>query len=127
DAGSAAQAPVALGRPVQAIAVMDPAVGPGFSKESLGGVTAPALVIGSADNDFLPYASHAGRFAGLLPHAESIRLDKGQGHFVYIDPCTVPIQALGIPICTDRPGVDRKAVHDRLSAAIIAFFDKQLR
>ena len=106
---------------------MDPAVGPGFDKESLSGITAPALVIGSVDNDFLPFPSHAGRYADLLQKAESIRLDKGEGHFVYIDSCNVPIQALGIAICSDRAGVDRAAVHQRLSAAIIAFFDKTLR
>jgi predicted dienelactone hydrolase len=128
DAASAAQqAPVALARPMRAVVAMDPAVGPGFSRESLGAITAPALVIGSTDNDFLPYASHAGRYVDMLPAAERIALNSGEGHFVYIDLCTVPIQALGVSICSDRPGVDRAAVHSRLSKAILAFFDRRLR
>lgn len=120
------QAPEALGRSIRAIVAMDPALGEGFSKESIAGVKAPVLVIGSVQNDFLPFTAHAGRFMDLLPKSERQALDGGEGHFVYVDTCAVPILAMGVPLCTDRPGVDRATVHERLSQLIVAFFDKRL-
>ena len=120
------QAPEALGRPVRAIVAMDPALGQGVSKASLAAVTAPALLIGSAQNDFLPFAAHAGRYMEQLPQDERLVLDAGEGHFVYVDTCGVPTQAMGVPLCTDRPGVDRAKVHERLIQAIVAFFGKRL-
>lgn len=120
------QAPVPSPVPIHAFVVMDPAVGPGFDSEGLKALMTPALVIGSAENDFLPFAAHAGRVASLLPSAETERLSSGEGHFVYVDRCTLPINVLGVQLCTDRPGVDRDAVHARLVPLILDFFDRQL-
>ncbi len=120
------QAPVPSPTPIRALAVMDPAVGPGFASEGLKALKTPALVIGSVDNDFLPFPAHAGRIAGLLPSAQTERLSTGEGHFVYVDRCTLAINVMGVQLCTDRPGVDRDAVHARLVPLILAFFDRQL-
>jgi predicted dienelactone hydrolase len=121
------QTPEALDHLVRAVVVLDPALGQGFNAESLSGVTASVLVVGSEQNDFLHFDTHAGRFMALLPKAEHVTLNTGEGHFVYVDVCGVPIQALGVPLCTDRPGVDREKVHAQLSADILAFFDRTLR
>ncbi len=121
------QAPVALSRPVRAVAALDPALAMGFSTESLSAVSAKVLVIGAAQNDFLHFDTHAGRFMTLLPKAEKITLDAGEGHFVFVDSCNVPVMALGVPLCTDRPGVNRDAAHQKLSADIVAFFDRTLK
>jgi predicted dienelactone hydrolase len=121
------QAPVTLSRPVRAMVALDPALGMGFSAESLGAVKGPVMIVGAEQNDFLHFDTHAGRFMKLLPAAETLTLDKGEGHFVFVDACNVPIQALGVPLCTDRPGVSRDDVHQRLSSAIVAFFDKKLK
>jgi predicted dienelactone hydrolase len=121
------QAPETLDRHVSAVVALDPALGMGFSKEALASVTAPVLVIGSEQNDFLHFDTHAGRLMGLLPSAERVTLQGGEGHFIYVNVCDVSIQALGVPLCKDRAGVDRAKVHERLSATIVAFFDKTLR
>jgi predicted dienelactone hydrolase len=105
---------------------MDPAVGPGFASASLQALKTPALVIGSADDDFLPFAAHAGRVAGLLGKAETVQLTTGEGHFVYVDRCTLPINVMGVKLCTDRAGVDRDAVHAKLVPTILSFFDRRL-
>ena len=121
------QAPVTLSRPVRAVAALDPALGMGFSTESLSAVSAKVLVIGSEQNDFLHFDTHAGRFMKLLPKAETMTLNTGEGHFVFVDSCNVPVMALGVPLCTDRPGVNRDDAHRKLGAEITAFFDKTLR
>ena len=118
--------PVAEPR-VRAIVLLDPAVGPGFDRAGLARVAVPALVVGSVANDFLPFALNAERYGRFLRNAELLRLNRGEGHFVYLDECTASIEAMGVRICSDRPGVTRSAIHDRLGPRIVDFFTRQLR
>jgi predicted dienelactone hydrolase len=108
---------------VRAIAALDPALGPGHDPTSL---TVPVLVVGSVENDFLPFEAHAGRYARLIPGASLTRLTGGEGHFVYLDVCQWDREANGVPLCRDRAGVDRAAVHERLRGVIASFFDRAL-
>jgi predicted dienelactone hydrolase len=117
--------PIAESR-VRAVVLLDPAVGPGFDSPGLARVKAPALVVGSVANDFMPFALNAQRYAGFLPNAEAIRLDRGEGHFVYLDECSAPVEAMGIKICSDRPSVVRGDVHRRLGASVVDFLTRQL-
>ena len=105
-----------------AIVALDPAAGPGHDAASLAQVHVPVLVVGSEDNDFLPFEHHAGRYAALLPNASLIKLEDGEGHFVYLNSCTSDLSANGVPLCVDRKGVDREAVHAKLAPRISAFF-----
>jgi pimeloyl-ACP methyl ester carboxylesterase len=115
------QAPMPLSRRLKALVTMDPAVGPGFAEGALRALAIPTLVIGSVRNDFLPYASHAGRISTQIPGARAIGLDRGEGHFVYVDECTLPIEVIGVRLCTDAPGVDRSAVHEAMAKSIEQF------
>jgi predicted dienelactone hydrolase len=111
---------------VRAVVLLDPAVGPGFDSPGLARVKAPALVVGSVANDFMPFALNAERYAGFLSNAEAIRLDRGEGHFVYLDECSASVEAMGVNICSDRPGVIRGDVHRRLGASVVDFLTRQL-
>ena len=94
--------PVAEPR-VRAVVLLDPALGPAFDRQGLARVTVPAMVVGSVANDFMPFALNPGRYADLLPNAEAIRLNGGEGHFIYLDECSLSVDAMGVPICADRP------------------------
>ncbi len=118
--------PIRSGRSIKTLVALDPAVGPGFTKESLKSVKIPTLIIGSVKNDFLPYSSHAGYISSFIKKSEIIKLDSGEGHFVYLDKCNLPIKALGVPICTDAEGVDRVAIHTKLASKIEQFLNKTL-
>jgi predicted dienelactone hydrolase len=111
---------------VRAAVALDPALGPGFEASSLAAISIPFLVVGSVDNDFLPFGSHAGRYAGLIPGCASARLEEGEGHFVYLNECDSDLEANGVPLCVDREGVDRRSVHNRLGVLVRAFFDEHL-
>jgi predicted dienelactone hydrolase len=126
DRDSTAHVPVRANRRIAALVAMDPAVGPEFSDRGLRAIAASALVIGSVDNDFLPYPCHAGRIAARIPGAEVVQLDAGEGHFVYLDACAAPLEVMGVPLFRDRPGVERVAVHARLAAQIQAFLARHL-
>lgn len=73
-APSSDQEPFPSPTPIKAFVVMDPAAGPGFAEASLRALSTPALVIGSVDDDFLPFAAQAGRVGDLLATAETIGL-----------------------------------------------------
>ncbi len=111
---------------IKAVVALDPAVGPGFTEESLKSVKIPTLIIGSVKNDFLPYSSHAGHISSFIKKSKVIKLDNGEGHFVYLDECNLPIKAMGVSLCTDAEGVDRKAIHLKLSSEIEQFLNKKL-
>ena len=112
---------------VKAIVALDPAAGPGFGEATLAGIAIPALVVGAKQYDFFPFQHHAGRYAAMIPHAKTIVLDHGEGHFVYLNACTSPAEANGVPLCRDRPGVDREAVHANLIAAVDGFLRDALQ
>jgi predicted dienelactone hydrolase len=108
------------------VVALDPALGPGFGSASLVEVSIPCHIVGAAANDFLPMEFHAARYARLIPGSTFTRLENGEGHFVFLDRCRADIEANGVPLCRDRDGVDRGAVHGYLRELIRAFFDTHL-
>lgn len=126
DVDAMAQTRTASSRRLRALVLMDPAAGPGFSDSALRAFSVPVLVIGSVQNDFLPYSFHAGRISERLPGAHVVRLDAGEGHFVYLDACVSPIEAMGVSLCSDRPGVERASVHESLASTIERFLADHL-
>ncbi len=118
--------PTKSNRVFKAIVVLDPAVGQGFTKNGLKSSITPTLIIGSVKNDFLPFKFHAGYLAKQIKKAEIVKLNDGEGHFVYLDECNLPIKVMEIPLCTDANGVDRKVVHTKLAIAIEQFLNRNM-
>lgn len=112
-------------RSFKALIALDPAVGPGFTKNTLEFIETPTLIIGSVKNDFLPFDSHAGYLAKQIKNFEIVKLDNGEGHFIYLDECNLPVKVMGIPLCTDGKGVDRNAAHLKLAAIIGQFLSRR--
>jgi predicted dienelactone hydrolase len=105
---------------VKQLVLFDPALGHVANTASLQQLTLPVLVVGSVQNDFLPYARHAGFYASQIPNAKELPLDQGEGHFVYLDSCSHQYQALGVSLCQDRTGVDRSKVQQQLLPAVLS-------
>lgn len=99
---------------IKQVIAFDPAMGHLVERATLSNVSLPVLVVGSVENDFLPYAQHAALYSNNLSNSQLIALTHGEGHFVYLDPCTHQHQALGVSICQDRVGVERAKVQQQL-------------
>jgi predicted dienelactone hydrolase len=112
---------------ILSIVALDPAAGPGHSVEALARVHVPVLIIGSRDNDFLPFEHHAGRYSAHLPNASLVTLEGDEGHFVYLNTCASDLVSNGVPLCVDRPGVDRAAVHARVAPLVLTFLEATWR
>lgn len=108
---------------IKRIIALDPALGHATTAESLQAMTIPVLVIGSSQNDFLPYPRHAGYYADTIPAASRLVFSEGEGHFVYLDRCTHQYQAMGVALCVDRPGIDRTQVQQKAGAVMLAFIN----
>jgi predicted dienelactone hydrolase len=87
----------------------------------------PVHVVGAVENDFLPYESHAGRYAHTIPGAEHTRLANGEGHFVFLNEYKSDTEVNGVPRCRDREGVQRGRVHRQLAATIQHLSDLNLK
>jgi predicted dienelactone hydrolase len=106
---------------------MDPAVGPGFTKDALRTLKIPTLIIGSMKDDFLPFGPHAGYIANEIKDSKLIKLDKDAGHFVFLDVCNLPINVMGVPLCSDARDIDRESIHKTLAANILQFLDRKMK
>lgn len=113
-----------LDKRISAVVSLDPALGPSVSKEALTNISVPTLIVGSVNNDFLNFSSHAGYYASSIPGAKLISLSAGEGHFVYIDECEHPHKAMGVSLCEDREGIDRAKVHQGLLSEISRFMNQ---
>jgi predicted dienelactone hydrolase len=106
---------------VAAVIALDPALGHAVSEQSLESIKVPALVIGSLENDFLPYSTHSKYYANHIQGANLVGIEQGAGHFVYIDKCDSDREIKGVFLCKDRDGVDRKAIQKQILQHIFSF------
>jgi predicted dienelactone hydrolase len=113
--------PRGLDNRLTGIIMLDPAMGPASTKASMNSVKVLTLIIGSQNNDFLPFKYHAKYYAGNIPNAKLIALNTGGGHFVYINSCDNSYKARGVFLCQDREGVNRIEVHQQILGHILMF------
>ncbi len=106
---------------VKRLIVLDPALGPGVSPSSIKNISIPVLIFGSENNDFFLYRYYAPFYSKNIRGSKLINLNNGEGHFVYLDECDNKIVEQGIPLCRDRKGVDRAAVHNKIMQEIFAY------
>jgi predicted dienelactone hydrolase len=111
---------------VRAVVALDPALGPGHTEEGLAAIMVPVHIVGAVQNDFLPFDHNAGRYAQLIPGASLTRLNRGEGHFVFLNMCNTDLSVNGVPLCRDKAGVHRQSVHEYLARTIRSFLDTHL-
>jgi predicted dienelactone hydrolase len=106
---------------VVAVIALDPALGHAVSKHSLENIKVPTLVVGSSENDFLPFTVHAKYYATHIQGENLVGIEQGAGHFVYLDECDSDREVKGVSLCKDREGVDRKAIQKKILKHIFGF------
>ena len=106
---------------INRIIMLDPALGPAATVDSLSQVSIPSLVVGSLNNDFLPFEHHAKYYAAHMPQSQLVTLDQNEGHFVYLNKCDHQHKAQSVSLCEDRKGVNREQVHRQLIGRVFAF------
>jgi predicted dienelactone hydrolase len=114
-------------RRIRAVLALVPVFGPGVTVPSLRAVTTPVTVVGLERDELVPFALNAAHYARAIPRARLERVPEA-GHFVFMPVCSEAGRLLVAQVCVDRTAVvDRAAVHARVAADAVAFFDRVLR
>lgn len=109
---------------IAAAAIAAPGLGFLFGPDSLAKVKIPVQLWAGANDETVPYASNTANIRQLLPTKPEFQQVEGAGHLSFLAPCPDP--SIIPAICTDRPGFDRSAFHDKLNTALIEFFNRSL-
>ncbi len=118
--------PVADAR-VRAIVLLAPALGYLFDARALADVKVPVIIYRPSADEMVPHPWSAERIVNFLPQKPEYVVLAGAGHFVFLAPCSWSFWLMARSICSDPSGVDRSAIHTRLNADLIAFFNKVLK
>jgi predicted dienelactone hydrolase len=112
---------------VRAIFAMAPAFGHSFAHRSLPAISIPVRIVAGDADDIAPADSNAAYFAQESKGARLDILEGGLGHFVFLAFPTAQAK-LELPLyAIDPPGVDRAAIHRRVSEMAAEFFTQALR
>jgi predicted dienelactone hydrolase len=112
---------------VRAVFAMAPPLARSLGQSSLASITIPVrIVVGDADR-MAPAAENAAYDAKHIRGARLDVLQGGIGHFVFLDTPTAKGRAARSPYALDPPGVDRDAIHARVSDMAIEFFVESLK
>jgi predicted dienelactone hydrolase len=104
--------------PLKALVLLEP-YGALFDRKGLGSLDLPILIYSASQSD-LRAEGNALALAKALPRPPQQVAVPGS-HFVFVDPCS-PILATRAPeVCSDPPGTDRAAVHQRFRREISDF------
>jgi predicted dienelactone hydrolase len=112
---------------IKAAVIAAPAVGYTFGKAGLARVQVPIQLWRAADDQILPQPFYAQAVYDALPVAPQYIVVPKAGHFDFLAPCSDALAHRVPDICTSESGFDRAAFHQRFNAAIVEFFEANLR
>lgn len=112
---------------IKAAVIAAPALGYTFGKAGLADVRVPIQLWRAADDQILPQPFYAQAVYDALPVAPQYIVVPDAGHYDFLAPCSAGLAQRAPDICTSAPGFDRAEFHQRFNAAVVNFFEEQLR
>jgi predicted dienelactone hydrolase len=109
--------------PLKALVLLEPYGAP-FEQKSLGSLDLPILIYSASQSD-LRAEGNALALAKALPRPPQQAAVPGS-HFVFVDPCSPILAARAPQMCSDPPGADRAAIHQRFRREISDFLRANL-
>ncbi|SEP45102.1 Predicted dienelactone hydrolase [Rhodospirillales bacterium URHD0017] len=109
--------------PLKALVLLEPYGAP-FERKGLGSLDLPILIYAALQSDLRP-EGNALALAKALPRPPQQVAVPG-GHFVFVDPCSPTLAARAPEVCSDPPGADRAAIHQRSRRQIADFLRANL-
>jgi predicted dienelactone hydrolase len=96
--------------------------GPGALRE----VRSPIFLYAAAQDQIVLPSENAELLRRDLPHLDGYREIPRANHFVFLPPCEEAMAAKSPALCSDPPGVDRRAVHAAVQRDVADFFAKTI-
>ena len=109
--------------PLKALVLLEPYGAP-FEQKGLGSLDLPILIYSASQSD-LRAEGNALAVAKALPRPPQQAAVPGS-HFVFVDPCSPILAARAPEMCSDPPGTDRAAIHQRFRREISDFLRANL-
>jgi len=109
--------------PLKALVLLEPYGAP-FEQKGLGSLDLPVLIYSASQSDLRP-EGNALALAQALPKPPQQVAVPGS-HFVFVDPCSPILAARDPEVCSDPPGTDRAAIHQRFKREISDFLRANL-
>jgi len=108
---------------VKAAIIAAPGLGFTFLPNGLSKVMVPVQLWAGEADSVVPYATNSGPVRGALGSKVDFHAVAHAGHFSFLAPCGL----LGPPVlCKDADGFDREALHSRMNAQAVEFFQRNL-
>jgi predicted dienelactone hydrolase len=108
---------------LKALVLLEPYGAP-FDRKGLASLDLPTLIYSASQSD-LRAEGNALAVAKALPKPPQQIAVRGS-HFVFVDPCSPILAARAPEICSDPPGTDRAAIHERFKREISEFLRANL-
>lgn len=108
---------------VKAAVLMAPAMGFMFPRKTLQAVTKPVLIYRAQQDSAIRHPFSEEWIAENLGRKPEYHVVPGD-HLVFLAPCPPPRRD---DICSDKPPIDRRAVHATINAGMVDFFSRTLR
>lgn len=96
-----------------------------FDKENLARIRVPARLYRAEDESIARNSVNADAVAANLGKAPEVATVPGD-HYVFIAPVDDVLTKKYSEFYMDAPGVDRRAIHKRISSELVEFFNRQL-
>lgn len=109
--------------PLKALVLLEPYGAP-LERKGLGSLELPILIYSASQSDLRP-EGNALAVATALPRPPQQATVPGN-HFVFVDPCAPILAARAPEMCSDPPGTDRAAIHQRFRREIADFLRANL-
>lgn len=110
---------------ITSFAAIAMALGRALTRGSLEQVTAPVLIVRAEADRVAPPATNSDYVHAALRSSDLLSLPS-VGHYTFLADCTEDGRRILPALCADPPGVNREEVHERVSKAVLAFFDSTL-
>ncbi len=113
---------------IKAAVAMAPALGFLFERDDLKNVRVPLRIYRAERDEVVRHPYNEEIVVNALPTRPEYIVIPGATHFVFMTPCDQMVRPGVLPpeLCRDPPGIDRAAIHRRLNAEIVEFFDRTL-
>ncbi len=113
-------------RSLKAIALLNPAGGRFFSKESLSGLRQPIAIVQSENDEIYPVKTHAAPYLDNLPTQPSILSVENSDHYSLFAPCPEHVSGMLEQNCGKADPDERHDMAEKRDHFIVAFFKSTL-
>lgn len=105
---------------IDSFIALAPVLGQGFNPpNSLGGIEKPILIVGAKFDKRAVIKQNAGHYHRSIDHSQYMEV--AAGHYVFLNEAKEELSKNVPQLYKDKKGIDRRAIHDQLTIAILRF------